>query len=324
MAPLQLALPGARAAAPRGGAVPPPPAAAPRPAASPAPRRAARRAAAPPAALRSDLPDRADAGAPPPPAGAPPLASTAEADDNTPSSSTTTSSSATSGSSTSSSDWWPAWLNKDDFLTVVAAVSLSYGVRLLIAEPRFIPSLSMFPLFDVGDRLVAEKLTFRLSRGPAAGDVVIFHPTVGVGRGPSLFDDDVFIKRVVAVEGQTVEVKKGAVYVDGVKRNEPFVIEAPKYEMAKLRIPEGSIFVMGDNRNNSYDSHVWGPLPARNVLGRAVWKYWPPQKFGALPDYSLAALAELEGGGAGSVDGATLPAAPALRDDPLASPFSSD
>jgi signal peptidase I len=216
-------------------------------------------------------------------------------------------------------------VSKDDVITVTLAVAISYGVRWFVAEPRFIPSLSMFPLFEVGDRLIAEKVTYRFSRSPQVGDVVIFRPVEGVvpsrrgaadgGDSPlaallnaAAGDDNVFIKRVVAVEGDTVEVRGGKLVVNGEARREPFIAEAPRYELAPLVVPPGDIFVMGDNRNNSYDSHVWGPLPKERVLGRAVFKYWPPQHVGALPDWSLEAQrrAAAEGGG--------VAAAPALAD----------
>jgi len=176
-------------------------------------------------------------------------------------------------------------ISKDDLLTIGLALAISYGIRWFIAEPRFIPSLSMYPTFDIGDRLVAEKLTYRFKRSPVPGDVIIFHPVEGVG-SRSLFNDDVFIKRVVAVEGDTVEVHDGTLYVNGVPRQEPFTYEKPRYVLGKLVVPPGDVFVMGDNRNNSYDSHVWGPLPRENILGRAVLKYWPPQKIGPLEDYT--------------------------------------
>jgi signal peptidase I len=176
-------------------------------------------------------------------------------------------------------------ISKDDLLTITLALAISYGIRWFIAEPRFIPSLSMYPTFDVGDRLIAEKLTYRFSRPPAPGDVVIFHPVEGVG-SKDLFGDNVFIKRVVAVEGDTVEVHDGTLYVNGQPRTEPFIYQRPAYTLGKLVVPPGDVFCLGDNRNNSYDSHVWGPLPRENILGRAVFKYWPLTKIGPLQDYT--------------------------------------
>lgn len=71
---------------------------------------------------------------------------------------------------------------------------------------------------------------------------------------------------------------------NGTQQDEPYILEKPAYTLQKLTVPEGCLFVMGDNRNNSYDSHVWGPLPLDNVVGRAAFNYWPPGKVGSVED----------------------------------------
>lgn len=185
-------------------------------------------------------------------------------------------------------------VSKDDLWTITLAVAISYGIRWFIAEPRFIPSLSMFPTYDVGDRLIAEKITYRFVRPPTPGDVIIFHPAAGIGH-KDFFNDDVFIKRIVATAGDTVEVKQGQLFVNGKAQVEPFINERPAYTMPKLVVPPGEVFVMGDNRNNSYDSHIWGPLPVENIIGRAAFNYWPVNKIGPMADYTHStapALAE--------------------------------
>ncbi len=83
-----------------------------------------------------------------------------------------------------------------------------------------------------------------------------------------------------------MQVKQGKLFVNLQPRCEPYINEAPKYVLKQLKVPPGHIFVMGDNRNNSFDSHIWGPLPLKNVIGRAVFTYWPVTKFGALADYT--------------------------------------
>ncbi|WP_083636826.1 signal peptidase I [Leptolyngbya sp. 'hensonii'] len=160
------------------------------------------------------------------------------------------------------------------------ALILALVIRFFIAEPRFIPSDSMVPTLEVRDRLVVEKISYRF-HPPQFGDIIVFDPPIQLQKQG--FDrDQAFIKRVIALPGQTVQVKGGKVYVDGTALQEPYIAEAPAYETKLLTVPENHLFVMGDNRNNSNDSHVWGFLPIPNVIGHASFRFWPISRMGSI------------------------------------------
>jgi signal peptidase I len=148
----------------------------------------------------------------------------------------------------------------------------------------------MEPTFHNGEMLIVNKVAYRSFDiswlpwsdnenwrpfgEPQPGDVVVF-------RFPQNPSRD-FIKRVVAVAGQTVEVRGGQVIVDGVVQDEPYLEEAPSYEYGPITVAEGQYFVLGDNRNNSYDSHAWGTLDKSFLIGRADIRYWPLDRAGRL------------------------------------------
>jgi signal peptidase I len=162
----------------------------------------------------------------------------------------------------------------------MVALAIALVVRVFIAEPRYIPSPSMMPTLAVGDRLLIEKLSYHL-QPPNRGDIVVFEPP------PQLQDygysaSQAFIKRVIGLPGDTVQVSQGKVFINGQALIERYILEAPEYEMPLVRVPTGSLFMMGDNRNDSNDSHVWGFLPIQNAIGRAAFRFWPLDKVGVM------------------------------------------
>jgi signal peptidase I len=170
-----------------------------------------------------------------------------------------------------------AWEN---IQIAVIALILALLIRSFVAEPRFIPSNSMVPTLQIGDRLIVEKLSYR-QHGPQFGDIVVFQP-------PDLLleqgykRDQAFIKRVIGLPGQTVEVKQGKVWIDRQELGEPYIAAPPAYTMPPITVAPGTVFLMGDNRNNSNDSHVWGLLPQQNIIGRAIVRFFPFDRLGRI------------------------------------------
>ncbi|XGB41300.1 MAG: signal peptidase I [Nodosilinea sp. LVE1205-7] len=163
--------------------------------------------------------------------------------------------------------------------TVSLSVVLALGIRHYIAEARYIPSGSMEPTLQINDRLVIEKVTYHFNP-PQRGDIIVFWPPAALT--PPGQHRDAFIKRVIGTPGDVVEVRNGQVYVNGSSLQEGYIKEAPNYQWGPERVPESSYLVLGDNRNSSYDSHAWGFVPSENIIGKAMVRFWPPQRLGWL------------------------------------------
>jgi len=159
---------------------------------------------------------------------------------------------------------------------VLIAFALSWVLRTYVIEARKIPTGSMLPTIQLDDRVIVDKFFFKNFDHLSAGDIIVFHPP------PSAHATEDFIKRIVGLPGDTLEIRNHITYVNGQQLYEPYVSDKSKNDFGPIVVPKDSVFVMGDNRNNSDDSRVWGFLPIQNITGRTLFRYWPINHVGAL------------------------------------------
>lgn len=164
--------------------------------------------------------------------------------------------------------------------TVALAFVLSLGIRTFVAEARYIPSSSMEPTLQINDRLIIEKMTYRFNE-PKRGDVIVFSATEALEAEGF---NEAFIKRIIGLPGDTVEVRNGEVTVNGKLLREIYIKDEPDYDYGPVIVPPDNYLVLGDNRNNSYDSHYWGFVPTDKIIGRAFVRFWPPQRIGSIDE----------------------------------------
>jgi signal peptidase I len=183
---------------------------------------------------------------------------------------------------------------------VALALALALGIQAWIVKPYQIPSESMEPTLDVGQRVLVNRFLYHFT-DPSVGDIVVFHPPVGADNGTECEvvpkegepcpaptpqeSSQNFIKRIVAGPGDTLSVKGGHPVVNGQwKRDEPYTLpcgSAPACNMPKtIKIPPDHYFMMGDNRGASDDSRFWGPVPRDWLIGKTFATYWPPDRIG--------------------------------------------
>ena len=175
--------------------------------------------------------------------------------------------------------------NQNSWKGLLVWILIALLLRWQAVEPRWIPSGSMIPTLQIQDRLLIEKITPRLNnklnKHLNLNTIVIFKPPkILTEAGYS--DGSALIKRVVGLPGDKIEVTDGKLYRNGKEINEPWIKEPIQYEMDAINVPNYSLWVLGDNRNNSLDSHIWGALPEKNLIGTALARYWPLKKIGPI------------------------------------------
>jgi signal peptidase I len=162
-------------------------------------------------------------------------------------------------------------------ITLVLAVVIFLAYHA-VAQTSVVDGSSMLPGLENGQRLIVSKAAYFFSE-PQRGDVIIVYPPIDPGKE--------YVKRLIGLPGDTVEVKDHQVYVNGVALKEPYIKSAPNYTMEPFEVPSDNYFVMGDNRNNSYDSRYGWTVTRNKIVGEVWLRYWPFSDFGLIQDYPV-------------------------------------
>ncbi|MFB2982531.1 signal peptidase I [Microseira sp. BLCC-F43] len=178
----------------------------------------------------------------------------------------------------------------------------AFLIRTFVAEARYIPSGSMLPTLQINDRLIIDKLNYRFQE-PQRGDIVVFmapekaaacfgsfstsDPNDSWSNSPTDITKpsnpklrNAFIQRIIGLPGDKVEIKGEQVYINNQTLQEKYIESPPNYQFGPVTVPAKSYLVLGDNRNNSCDSHFWGPVPRENIIGKATKRFWPYERIG--------------------------------------------
>jgi signal peptidase I len=158
--------------------------------------------------------------------------------------------------------------------TIVFTLLIYFLVRTFLFENYRVVGQSMVPTLQNNQFLVVSKLDYRLHK-PRRGDIIVFRDPYNRERK--------LIKRIIGLPGENVEVQDGQVLIDQERIDEPYIADLGRYNQGSTPIPDGQYYVLGDNRNNSSDSHTWGLLPKEEIVGKALLCYWPPDQWGLLP-----------------------------------------
>jgi signal peptidase I len=171
---------------------------------------------------------------------------------------------------------------KSFFQELAITLGLALALYLLLQttiQSSIVEGSSMQPGLEDGQRLIVVKAVYHF-REPQRGDIIIVHPPIS--------PEKQWVKRVIGLPGDTVEIKKGTVYVNGVPLDEPYINEKPRYTMKPYTVEEGHYFVLGDNRNNSTDSHYGWTVPENDVVGEVWLRLWPLNEWGLVQGYPLS------------------------------------
>ena len=173
-----------------------------------------------------------------------------------------------------------------DLKNLLIWISIALIIRWQVIEPRWIPSGSMLPTLQIQDKILVEKVTRKITSksnlSKLKNKIVVFNvPDQLINAGYEA--DTALIKRVIGIPGDKIEVRDGNLYLNDIAQDNYFFDKNINYSIGPVIVPKESLWVMGDNRNNSMDSHIWGFLPYEKIIGKAIFRYWPFNKIGPIP-----------------------------------------
>ncbi|HEY61472.1 MAG TPA: signal peptidase I [Anaerolineae bacterium] len=172
----------------------------------------------------------------------------------------------------------PHQVLKDISQTIVLSLIIFFIINFLSARIR-VESVSMRETLKPDDFVVVSRVVYKF-KGVDRGDIIVFNPP--------FYSPEPYIKRVIGLPGDDIRIQDGNVFINGERIKEPYIRNTGG-KSGKWKVPEGNLFVMGDNRGNSSDSRAWGMVPFENVIGKAIFVYWPPREWGALTIKAIAA-----------------------------------
>jgi signal peptidase I len=168
---------------------------------------------------------------------------------------------------------------RDFFIAVLLAVCVFFSIQAMLLQ-CVVRQTSMTPTIVEGQRIFINKTAY-LFNTPGRGDIIVFNPVQRNSEIP-------LIKRVIGLPNETITVKNGTVYIDNVPLDEPYLKEVPEYRISEIIVPEDHYFVLGDNRNSSYDSHCGWTVDNESIIGKAWISIWPLDTLGPAPNYAFA------------------------------------
>jgi len=159
-------------------------------------------------------------------------------------------------------------------ITIAASVAVALLIREYVVNIAYVPTGSMIPTIEINDKIIVSRINLYFE-DIKTNDLVVFKPGESIRKSRLQDEDSLLVKRVIACGGETIEIKEGVVFIDGIQKDEPFVFNHSSDDFPAFTVPENCYFVMGDNRSNSWDARFWEQhyIHREEIIGKAIYKF---------------------------------------------------